>query len=206
MAGRPKSTNTASKATTKTVNTEKVVEKVNDIETKPVTKNITRKKLKLDDDVVLSIKSNVFGTLIYINHKTGDEIVWENIGDIQPLFVSDLRAMKAKQLQFFKENWITIEGIEDADTEFDDVETEEIYEALQINQYYKDYLCPDDLNKVFNWSVDEIKNKVPRMTRSIREAIAIRSNELIKSGILDSISKLKALEEVLQCELASPND
>jgi hypothetical protein len=114
--------------------------------------------------------------------------------------------MKAKQLMFFKENWITIDGIEDADSDFDDVEVSEIYDALQISQYYKDYICHDNLNVVFNWTVDEIKNKLPRMTKSVKESIAIRANELIKEGILDSISKLKALEEVLGCELASAND
>jgi hypothetical protein len=205
MAGRSKGTSTQSKTVAKqnTIET-KSEEKEEDV--KPLIKNITKKKLKLDDDVVISVKSNVFGALIYVNHKTGDETIWENMGDTQPLSVSDLRAMKAKQLMFFKENWITIDGIEDADSDFDDVEVSEIYDALQISQYYKDYICPDNLNVVFNWTVDEIKNKLPRMTKSVKESIAIRANELIKEGILDSISKLKALEEVLGCELASAND
>lgn len=206
MAGRPSGSSTQKK--NNTTNNKTVVAKSETVETdvKPLIKNITKKKLKLDDDVVISVKSNIFGKLIYINHKTGDETIWENMGDTQPLSVSDLRAMKAKQIMFFKENWITIDAIEDADSDYDDVEVSEIYDALQISQYYKDFICPDNLNVVFNWSVDEIKNKLPRMTRSVKESIAIRANELIKEGILDSISKLKAIEEVLGCELASSND
>lgn len=206
MAGRPSGSSTQKK--NNTTNNKTVVAKSETVETdvKPLIKNITKKKLKLDDDVVISVKSNIFGKLIYINHKTGDETTWENMGDTQPLSVSDLRAMKAKQTMFFKENWITIDAIEDADSDYDDVEVSEIYDALQISQYYKDFICPDNLNVVFNWSVDEIKNKLPRMTRSVKESIAIRANELIKEGILDSISKLKAIEEVLGCELASSND
>lgn len=200
MAGRPKGTSTTNKTTTtKAVTTTQTEEKT-------TIKNITKNKLKLDDDVVISVKSNVFGELIYINHKTGDETKWEKMGQTQPLTVGDLRAMKAKQLTFFKENWITIDGIEDADANFENVEVDEIYDALQISQYYKDYICPDNLNVVFNWGVDEIKNKLPRMTKSVKESIAVRANELIKDGILDSISKLKALEEVLGCSLASPED
>lgn len=200
MAGRPKGTSTTNKTvTTKTVTNTQNEEKV-------AIKNITKSKLKLDDDVVISVKSNVFGELIYINHKTGDETKWDKMGQTQPLTVGDLRAMKAKQLTFFKENWITIDGIEDADTKFEDIEVDEIYDALQISQYYKDYICPENLNVVFNWSVDEIKNKLPRMTKSVKESIAVRANELIKEGILDSIAKLKAFEEVLGCSLASPED
>ncbi len=202
MAGRPKST-TASKTTNNKTEDKKVVEKTVE---KVETKNITKKKLRLDDNVLISVKSNRFGELIYINHKTGDETRWENFGDVQPLSVGDLRAMKAKQLTFFKENWITIEGIEDADDDYDDVEIEEIYEALQISQYYDEYLCPKDINKVFNWTTDEMKNKIPRMTKSVRESILVRANELIKLNILDSMSKVKALEEVLGCELTSPED
>ena len=202
MAGRPKST-TVSKTTNNKTEDKKVVEKTVE---KVETKNITKKKLRLDDNVLISVKSNRFGELIYINHKTGDETRWENFGDVQPLSVGDLRAMKAKQLTFFKENWITIEGIEDADDDYDDVEIEEIYEALQISQYYDEYLCPKDINKVFNWTTDEIKNKIPRMTKSVRESILVRANELIKLNILDSMSKVKALEEVLGCELTSPED
>jgi len=202
MAGRPKST-TASKTTNNKTEDKKVVEKTVE---KVETKNITKKKLRLDDNVLISVKSNRFGELIYINHKTGDETRWENFGDVQPLSVGDLRAMKAKQLTFFKENWITIEGIEDADDDYDDVEIEEIYEALQISQYYDEYLCPKDINKVFNWTTDEMKNKIPRMTKSVKESILVRANELIKLNILDSMSKVKALEEVLGCELTSSED
>ena len=202
MAGRQKST-TASKTTNNKTEDKKVVEKTVE---KVETKNITKKKLRLDDNVLISVKSNRFGELIYINHKTGDETRWENFGDVQPLSVGDLRAMKAKQLTFFKENWITIEGIEDADDDYDDVEIEEIYEALQISQYYDEYLCPKDINKVFNWTTDEMKNKIPRMTKSVRESILVRANELIKLNILDSMSKVKALEEVLGCELTSSED
>ena len=87
-------------------------------------KSVSKKKLKLEDDVLISVKSNVYGQLIYINHKTGDETRWEEYGEPQSLSVADLRAMKAKQLDFFKENWITILGIDSADDE---------YEAVFIN-------------------------------------------------------------------------
>ena len=165
-----------------------------------------KKKIKFSDDTLISVKSNVFGTLIYINHKTGDEVRWDNFGETQTLSVGDLRAMKAKQLAFYKENWIVFEGIEDSNEEYEDIDVQDIYDILQVSQYYKDYLCPNDLNEVFNWTTTEMRNKIPRMTKSVREAIAIRANELITEGILDSMSKVKTLEEILNCQLASDND
>lgn len=167
---------------------------------------LIKKKIKFSDDTLISVKSNVFGTLIYINHKTGDEVRWDNFGETQTLSVGDLRAMKAKQLAFYKENWIVFEGIEDSSEEYEDIDVQDIYDVLQVSQYYKDYLCPNDLNEVFNWTTTEMRNKIPRMTKSVREAIAIRANELITEGILDSMSKVKTLEEILNCQLASDDD
>jgi hypothetical protein len=182
---------------------ESVVEK--EVETTKI-KSAPKRRLKLDDDVLLSVKSNVFGRLVYINHKNSDETQWEEYGEIQPLSVGDLRAMKAKQPDFFKENWITIVGVESADDDYDNVDMSEIYDALMISQYYQKSECPNDLNEVFAWSVNEIKEKLPKMTSSVKTSIIIRANELIIDGSLDSISKVKAIEEALNCSLASPED
>lgn len=180
--------------------------KMTKIEEKTQSTVADKKKLKLNDNVSILVASNIFGELIYVNHKTGDKYTWENMGDVQSLYVSDIRAMKSNQRKFLEENWIVIIGIADTSEEYENVDLAEIYEALQISNYYKEFLCPSNLNDVFNWSVDEIRNKVSKMPTSTKETIAIRANELIKAGIIDSISKVKVLEEVIGCELASEND
>lgn len=170
------------------------------------TKIISRKNLKIGDDVILSVKSNVAGELIYINHKTGDEIHWAEYGDVQTLKAGDIRAMKAKQPRFLTENWIAVEGIEDADENYEDVDIFEILEALGILQYYKDNFYPKNINEVFNWREEEMRNKIPSMPKTIKDTLIINANELISSGILDSMRKIKTLEEILGCELMSLND
>lgn len=172
---------------------------------KEETKPIVKKKLRLDDSVSILVSSNVFGLLTYINHKTGDKYQWSKIGEVQSLYVSDIRAMKSNQQRFLEENWILIEGIADLDEDYDGVDIDDVYEALQISHYYKDRLCPKDIGEIFNWSAADIKIKVPKMTQTVKESLVIRANELIKSEILDSIVKVKALEEALNCELASPD-
>lgn len=202
--GRPKKVEAENTTNNIPENTEKNVDDMVNATTD--LKVSTRKKLKLDDNVSLLVSSNIFGELIYINHKTGDKYTWENMGDVQSLYVSDIRAMKSNQRKFLEQNWIVIDGIADTSEEYEGVDVTEIYEALQISNYYKNFLCPSNLNDVFNWSVEDIRNKVPKMPVSTRETIAIRANELIKSGIIDSIAKVKVLEEVIGCELASEDD
>lgn len=166
----------------------------------------TKKKLKLDDSVSILVSSNVLGLLTYVNHKTGDKYQWNKIGEVQSLYVSDIRAMKSNQQRFLEENWILIEGIADLDEEYEGVDIDDVYDALQISHYYKNRLCPKDIGEIFNWSSSDIKAKVPKMTQTVKESIIIKANELIKSEVLDSISKVKALEEALNCELAAPDE
>ena len=191
----------------------KLAEQTNNVETTVLSESTqtiqtssTKKKLRLDDSVSILVASNVFGLLTYVNHKTGDKYQWNKIGEVQSLYVSDIRAMKSNQQRFLEENWILIEGIADLDEEFEDVDIDDVYEALQIAHYYKNRLCPKNIGEIFNWSSSDIKEKVPKMAQTVKESLIVRANELIKSGILDSISKVKALEEVLNCELASPDD
>ena len=44
------------------------------------------------------------------------------------------------------------------------------------------------------------------MSESVKRSAIIRANDKIKDGSLDSIKKVKLLEEVLGCELTSPED
>jgi len=168
-------------------------------------KTSKKKKLTLNDSVSITVSNNLPNSLIYINHKTGDLYTWE-VGDTQDLYVSDIRAMKSNQRKFLEDNWISIEGIADKNEDYEGVEVDEILDALQISQYYKNKLYPKNLNEIFNWKNDEIKLKVPKMPKSIKQSIVIKANDLIKSGIIDSISKVKALEEALDCQLASPDE
>lgn len=199
-------TNTTKKAGRPKKAVQNKVDNVKNEEVKEVkAKEVKRKeKLKLDDSIELEVKSNVFGQLIYINHKTGDETIWDNQGDIQVVTARDLKDMKAKQKAFYENNWISIVGSPDIDE--DEYSVADIYDALQVTRYYKDYNIPEDLDEVFSWSVNELEEKLLKMPTSIRETIAIRANEKIKDGTLDSISKIKTIEEVLGCELASPED
>ena len=65
---------------------------------------------------------------------------------------------------------------------------------------------PDDIGEIFNWSPDKIREILPKLTSSMKTSVIIRANELIENGTLDSISRVKAIEESLNCVLASPKD
>ena len=154
------------------------------------------KNIKIEDSLLINVKSNTFGKLIYTNHKTGEKTVWSNAGDIQTLSFADLRAMKANQSSFFLNQRIIIE-----DTDDENVKAEDIYKALIVTKYYENLIDPTDFAKINSWTVSQIPNKVSKMTDSSKKNLVTALNEYIKEGKLDSVKKIKAFEEALQCEL-----
>ena len=163
-----------------------------------------KERLVMKDTDEVVVRSNVFGELIYINDRTGDQINWENYEEEQVMSAKDIRDMKARQQSFFKEGWISI--VDSPDVDFDEYTMKEVYNALQIGRYYNDSLVSFNMDDIFTMSEDARGKKVSTMSESVKRSAIIRANDKIKDGSLDSIKKVKLLEEVLGCELTSPED
>lgn len=189
--GRPK------KATTATIeNADKKMEQ------KIVEKKI-KTRLMLNDADELLVRSNVFGKLIYINDRIGTETEWDESGEIQSLSVKDIKDMKAKQQAFFKNEWITIVEYPDIDENHD---IKDVYDALQLGKYYKENELYDSVDDIFDMNEEKIRKCVNDMSESVKLTLIVRANDKIEDGTLDSIKKVKLLEEILGCELASPTE
>lgn len=161
-----------------------------------------KKQVKLDDTILVNVKSNTFGKLIYVNPRTGDRTVWDHYGDVQTLSMGDLRAMKGTQRAFYENQWIFIVDIADGD--YEDVSADDIYKALLVSQYYKNVIDPSNFAKVFTMDTDKIKERVAMMSKGARLNLIVAAGTAIKNGQLDSLKRIKTLEEVLGCELERP--
>lgn len=185
-----KTSGTKGKTTTK-----KVTPKNSKTETKQ------REKLVLNNDVILNVQSTTFGKLVYVNSQTGDKVVWENENEIQQVSAGNIREMKSRQPGFFKNYWIRIIGIEDLDETYQDRTVEEIYKALTLQQYYENSMV--DVEDLILNHTDELSTYLSKMGKTFKTSLIIRCNDMIKSRKLDSFSKIKQLEQILEAELAS---
>lgn len=156
----------------------------------------------IDDSALINVKSNVFGELFFIDPVTKEEISWPQCGATQQLPMATLRHMKTGCIKFFVNQLVVITGF--ADENADKYEVADIYKALYITQYYKDFLDPSDYEKVCSWSIDEIKERVPRFSSATKMKLVVALNIYIEKGVLDSLKAIKAFEEVLGCELKMP--
>lgn len=158
--------------------------------------------VRIDDSAIINVKSNVFGELTYIDKRTHEETKWARCGSVQPMTFGALKNMKANSISFYKHQWIVIIGF--ADENADKYTTADIYKALFVTQYYKDLIEPSDYEEICSWDPDEIKRRVSYMSAEAKVNLAIALNTYIEKGILDSLKRIKAFEEVLGCELKMP--
>lgn len=155
--------------------------------------------VKLDDTLRVIVQSNVHGGLIFINQRTGDKTEWDHFGEKQTLTMGDLRSMKGSQRAFFENNWIFVDGVDEAG--YEDVTPEDVYKALMVTQYYKDTLTPDNFSAFFRMDAREIKEKIRRMSSAAKTNLIVAANDGIRSGTLDSLRAIHAIEDALGCEL-----
>ena len=173
-------------------------------ETTGVVNNAKQKKepkliTNISDNVLVKVKSGFHGKLYYKNLVTKEPTIWEHAGDIQIMSMSNLRAMKAQQVSFFKNQWVIILGV--ADGESCKATAEDICRILIVSQYYENFIDPSKFDAACNWNEDEIAEKVSLMSVGAKENLVVALNGFIKSGRLDSIRKIKAFEKALGCEL-----
>lgn len=158
-----------------------------------------QKHIKIDDGVSIKVKSGFYGVLHYRNPRSGEKFVWRGIGDIQFLSMSDLKSMKAQDVGYFKNQWIVIVGVsEDSDCK---ASPADIYKALAIDIYYKNFIDPTTFEDVCGWSDEEITERVSAMSDGARQNLIVALNGFIQDGTLDSRRKIKSFEKALDCEL-----
>lgn len=182
--------------------TKKKLSKMISEESEPIKINLkdTTQNARIEDHILIKVKSNVFGALVYRNQKSGEETKWSMCGEVQTMTMGDLRAMKANQISFFANQWIIILGVDDGSE--CNVKPADIYRALGITRYYENVVDPSNFESVCNWSVNEIEQNVSLLSEGAKMNLAIALNEFIKSGALDSVRKVKAFEKALGCSLA----
>ena len=144
---------------------------------------------KITNDTMVECKNGTHGPLIYKSSRNAGYVVeWENFGEVQEIDYGELLNMRASQQRFFRDNWILIEDAE-------------VLRKLGMDRYYKNALTTENFDEVFHWAPADIRSKVAAMSNGMKDSIRIRAKDLVKTGELDSRGVIKALNEVLHCDL-----
>lgn len=173
------------KTTSETVK-ESVVEEETTVEAEPV----KEKRVYAKDDLI-SCRNLFPGTNIMIGKRSKNKYIWTGFGDEQEVEYEDLKAaVLNKRSDFIYSPTLLIQ-----DDEF-------ISQFPYLENFYKNMATPEELvSLVETGSAEELEDALASLPQGLKDSIKGIVATLIYDGKLDSVKKIKVLDEVLGTEL-----
>lgn len=172
-------------ATKKETMTTENIESVEQEIKKPVIK--TPRKYAPDEPV--PCRSVTYGELLLTGTKSKLMYVWANYNDVTEVEFQDLQALKSTRSNYLFRPRIVIED-------------EELVE--QWGKDFKDMyskIVNVDVEEIFNLSLGKFKTALKNSPKGVQQAVKNIAGEKIMNGSLDSLAKIKAIDDVLGTDL-----
>ena len=173
-------------ATKKTATENEIVEENSVVEeVKPVVKQ--PKKFAQDD--MIPCRSVTYGELLLTGPKSKLLYSWANYGDVTEIPFQDLQALRSTRSSYlFRPRFI--------------IEDEDLVElwAKDLKDMY-DNLVDEDVDALFKLPLNQFKSKLKKAPRGVQQAVKNIAGEKILNGSLDSLAKIKAIDEILNTDL-----
>lgn len=169
-------------AVKKEVNTEEVVET-------EVKKSVAKTARKYEQDEQIMCRSITYGELLVTGPKTKLLYSWSNYGDTTPVAYQDLQALRSiRSAHLLKPRFI--------------IEDEEL-----VAQWGKDFedlyskVVDVDVENLLNLPLGKFKTALKNAPKGVQQAVKNIAGEKIMDGSLDSLAKIKAIDECLGTDL-----
>lgn len=169
-------------ATKKEITTEEVVETV---PKKPIAK--TQRKYAPDD--LITCRSVTYGELLLTGTKSKLLYIWSNYNDTTEVEYQDLQALKSTRSSYlFKPRFV----IEDPEL---------------VEQWGKDFqdmyskIIDVDIEKMFDLPLGKFKTALKNAPSGVQQAVKNIAGDKIMNGSLDSLQKIKAIDDILGTDL-----
>jgi hypothetical protein len=149
----------------------------------------TPKKFAPDDTI--ECRSVTYGELVLLGFKSKLLYTWANAGDVAYVEYQDLQALQSRKSKFLTEPLFIIE----------DEDLVQQWGNMLQPTYSK--IVEDNLEAILQLPVAKLKSRLKSSPEGIKRSIKSMAAAKIISGELDSINKIKAIDEVLGTDLMS---
>ena len=167
--------------------TETVEESTIDVSTAEVSVKNVPKKYAPDD--LIPCRSITYGELLLTAPKSKLLYSWSNYGDITEIEFQDLQALKSMRSSYiFKPRFI-----------IEDLEHVEQWKG-GLGKIYSD-IIEVDVEDLFSLPLNQFKAKLKKAPSGIQQAVKNVAGEKILNGSLDSLAKIRAIDEILGTDL-----
>lgn len=152
-------------------------------------KNVVKEPRKYSPDDMISCRSITFGELLLQGPKSRLLYSWSNYGDSTEIPFQDLQALRSIRSSYlFKPRFV--------------IEDEEL-----VSQWGKDLsdmyskIVDVDAEDMFKLPIAQFKSKLKKAPKGVQQAVKNLAGEKILNGSLDSLAKIKAIDEILGTDL-----
>lgn len=149
----------------------------------------TKTVRKFGPEDMIPCRSITYGELLLTGAKSKLLYTWSNYGDVTEVYFQDLQALKStKSSYLFKPRFV--------------IEDEEL-----VQQWSKDFgdmyksIEEVDAEDMLDLPTSQLKAKLKKAPRGVQQAVKNLAGEKIMNGSLDSLAKIKAIDEVLGTDL-----
>ena len=139
------------------------------------------------DDLILC-KSVTYGELLLPGKKSKLLYIWANHGDATEVEFQDLQALRSTRSAYLMNPYFVIED-------------DELLEQWPDLKAIYDKAAEIDIDSLFTLPLNQFKKKLRDLPVGFRDSVKNIAGEKIRDGSLDSIAKIKAIDEALGTEL-----
>ena len=163
-----------------------------EVEQEVVKKTAAKPKTrKFDPNETFPCRSVCYGELILEGYKSKILYTWANCGDYADVEYQDLQALQSRKSRFLTDPLFIIE----------DEELVDHWGTLLKPIYSK--IEEEDIEQILKLTPAQLKKRLKSAPNGIKESIKTMAAAKIMSGELDSLNRIKAIDEVLGTELMS---
>lgn len=153
-------------------------------------KEASKRQYSLDDMIPCKcVKGN---KVIYVSTKTGQRYEWNGFGDLCDVMYQDLLSLKSSKSSYIFDPLIVI---------CDDELVEQWSRDLEA--IYENFVGIDNPDDFFKMSANEIRVKLSVAPVGLKDTIRTTACKKVKTGELDQLSVIRAIDEVLDTDLQS---
>lgn len=163
-------------------------EQVKQQEVAPTKPKATKASLYQERTREIPVRSCINGRVIYKSKKTGVTYKWLEKGAYEILTIDELLNMESQSQKFLHSSWLMVDD-------------EEVIEAFNLQELYDLVAKVEDIDSFINMSLGEQKQIYNKLPKSLQNQVYNHIYNKVESGEIDSKSKIRELEELVQMEL-----
>lgn len=138
---------------------------------------------------MIPCRSITYGELLLTGAKSKMLYTWANYGDVTEMEFQDLQALKSTRSSYlFKPRFV--------------IEDPELVEqwSNDLGKMYKE-IVDVDVEDMFRLPLNQFKAKLKKAPVGVQQAVKNVAGEKILNGTLDSLAKIRAIDEILDTDL-----